>query len=112
MICEVIETEKELVPLTDKEEELVNQLLYKGLRSEVLCTKFNIDMTRDKISCLRDRQWLNDEVINYYMNMILERSQNSTMYPKCYVQNTFFYHKLVQQKGYDYNNVKRWTRKV
>ncbi len=31
---------------------------------EVLIDKFNIDMTRKKISCLKPKTWLNDEVMS------------------------------------------------
>ena len=37
----------------------------------VIIEKFSIDMTVKKLQCLRPRQWLNDEVINFYFHMLM-----------------------------------------
>jgi sentrin-specific protease 1 len=67
---------------------------------EVVIDKFNIDMTRAKIACLRPRTWLNDEVINFYMCMLKERDAAlCEKYPKrlhSHFFNSFFMHKLLQ----------------
>ena len=39
--------------------------------------------------------WLNDEVINFYMQLICERSEQHDNWPKVYAFNTFFYPKIV-----------------
>lgn len=82
---------------------------------EVLIDKFNIEMTRKNIACLRDRQWLNDEVINFYMAMLLERDERlSAGLPgrlTSHFFNSFFVAKLLEQDRYTYSNVRRWTKK-
>ena len=37
--------------------------------------------------------WLNDEVINFYMGMICERSKGPDL-PKVYAMSSFFYNKF------------------
>lgn len=53
--------------------------------------------------------WLNDEIINFYMNLICERSKTNDNWPNVYAFNTFFYPKIVSTGQ---ASVKRWTRKV
>lgn len=106
---ELVEEEKEILPLSQKEEELVDHALDQSANSnEVLAQKFNVEMTRKNLLCLNDRQWLNDEVINFYMNLLGERKTKL----KCHFFNTFFYAKLTQRDKYDYISVKRWTKNV
>lgn len=54
-------------------------------------------------------QWLNDEVINFYMELIAERSRLNDKLPKVHAMNTFFLKKL-QEQGY--SGVRRWTKKI
>jgi Ulp1 family protease len=82
---------------------------------EVLIDKFNIDMTRSKFACLRPGTWLNDEVINFYMAMLVERdarllAQDATRRPSFYF-NSFFVSKLLEGNKYNYAMVKRWTKR-
>jgi Ulp1 family protease len=35
--------------------------------------KFGIDMTNAKFRCLKPGEWLNDEIISFYMSMLNER---------------------------------------
>ena len=58
---------------------------------------------------LQSPNWLNDEIINFYYELLAERSAKNSNYPRLYVFNTFFYSK-VQANGYE--SVKRWTRRV
>ncbi|ORZ11035.1 hypothetical protein BCR41DRAFT_357393 [Lobosporangium transversale] len=60
------------------------------------------------IQTLRPGQWLNDEVINFYGNLIMARSKESTELPKVHVFSTFFY-KTLSENGYE--KVRRWTKK-
>lgn len=74
-------------------------------------TKFSISITRHDIHTLNWEPitWLNDEVINFYMELLGERSQLNENLPKVYGMNTFFLKRLVEV---GYSGVKRWTRKV
>lgn len=49
------------------------------------------------------------QIINFYMNLLMERSQKNVNYPKVYAFNTFFYPKLSKS---GYHSVRRWTKKV
>lgn len=48
------------------------------------------------------------QIINFYMNMLMERSKEKGM-PSVHAFNTFFFTKL---KTAGYQAVKRWTKKV
>lgn len=102
------------VPLTAEDEKKVHDCLYgSGSSSKVLVLheSSNIEISREKIRCLRPHGWLNDEVINLYLELLKERGiRESERSLKCHFFNTFFYKKLACGKtGYDYKSVKRWT---
>jgi sentrin-specific protease 1 len=71
---------------------------------------------------LQKGEWLNDEVINYYLNMLKERSFHpetfhtkphsktpSKTIPKTFAFSTFFY-ELLATRGY--SAVRRWTKRA
>ncbi|KAJ6803591.1 putative ubiquitin-like-specific protease 1B [Iris pallida] len=103
------------VPLTDEEEEEVSHALYVGSSDELLVTHkaSNIEITRRVIRCLDCGGWLNDEVINLYLELLKERERREpNRFLKCHFFNTFFYKKLISgMNGYDFNAVRRWTTK-
>jgi len=80
---------------------------------EVIVDNFGIPITRSKILCMRNGIWLNDEIINYCVSMLqLRDDQNPKHTLKSHLFNTFFMDKLLNDsKRYNYNNVKRWTKK-
>lgn len=101
-------------PLTNEEESEVNNLLNGSGHSKkiiVLHKPSNIEITKEKLWCLRPRGWLNDEVINLYLELLKERAEREPKrFLKCHFFNTFFYKKLASGKtGYDYQSVRRWT---
>ncbi|XP_077471983.1 sentrin-specific protease 5-like isoform X4 [Stigmatopora argus] len=61
-------------------------------------------LTLDDFSTLDQQNWLNDQVINTYGELIMDAAQH-----KVHFLNTFFHRKLVA-KGFD--GVKRWTKQV
>ena len=78
--------------------------------SEIIASRNNIDISKDKIQCLGDREWLNDEVINYYFDLLNELPTPKRGRPKTYLWNSFFWLKLSDDgKGYNYKSVQRWT---
>jgi sentrin-specific protease 1 len=81
---------------------------------QVIIEKFNVEITVEKAACLRDRTWLNDEVINFYFSLLQERNErlhgNGERVPKCVFLNSFFYTKL-SENGYNFDGVKRWTKR-
>lgn len=94
--------------LTEEEEKIV-ELALDGDDDEVLAEGFNMKVTRGDICRLRTPEWLNDEVINFYMNVVMDRNSKDPSLPKVFVFNTFFFPMLLD-KGYE--RVKKWTRKV
>lgn len=98
-------------PLSDDEESDVAHALKNMNRSEVLVMhdSSNIQITREMMRCLLPTAWLNDEVINLYLELLKEREKREPKkYLKCHFFNTFFYKKLYSPK-YDYKAVRRWT---
>eukprot|EP00158_Paraphelidium_tribonemae_P005817 Partr_v1_DN27541_c0_g1_i1_m30619 putative specific peptidase len=92
-------------PLTRDHLAVVKSVL--SVQSGVVASRFNIDLGPDDIRRLRDGQWLNDELINYYFNMIKERSELRGK--AIHTFSTFFYPSI---KDIGYSKVKRWTKKV
>ncbi|KAL7074754.1 hypothetical protein ACQ4LE_006116 [Meloidogyne hapla] len=78
-------------------------------QNEVFSSFDGVDITRKDLLTLYGTEWLNDEVINFYINLIVARSKVNGTLPRVYAFNTFFYKNLCQ-KGFA--GVKRWTRKV
>ncbi|KAL3173140.1 hypothetical protein MRX96_012280 [Rhipicephalus microplus] len=75
---------------------------------EVLASVFRLNISRADMLTLTDTQWFNDQVINFYMNLLMQRFQKEG-FPTVYAFNTFFYPKLVQG---GHAALKRWTRTV
>ncbi|CAK1602675.1 unnamed protein product [Parnassius mnemosyne] len=108
-LIEEVEPSVELPKLTLEQEKLVNRALGPGPAGQLLVEKFNLRIHRRDLQTLSGLNWLNDEVINFYMNLLMQRSEERPDLPKVYATNTFFYPKLMQsgQAG-----LRRWTRKV
>ncbi|XP_055712966.1 sentrin-specific protease 1-like isoform X2 [Phlebotomus papatasi] len=104
------EPEFVLPELTPQQINLVKTVTQRGLPTEVIVSKFNLNITRQDLCTLVGDAWLNDEVINFYMNLLTERSNKDDSHlPKVYAMNTFFAVRLLQA---GHAGVKRWTRKV
>ncbi|KAH0629023.1 hypothetical protein JD844_010766 [Phrynosoma platyrhinos] len=95
-----------LLPLEMDRE--IKNVLRSGNQDEVLSEAFRLTITRKDIQTLNNLNWLNDEIINFYMNMLMERSKQKG-FPTVHAFNTFFFTKL---KTAGYTAVKRWTKKV
>ncbi|KAG7377324.1 hypothetical protein PHYPSEUDO_011854 [Phytophthora pseudosyringae] len=95
--------------------EIVEDALHEGPMEEVLIQKYNVDITRRHLQCLLPMTWLNDEVINFYFQMMSDRDEalvNAGVLPKrSHFFNSFF-HTKVSENGYNFVNVRRWTRKI
>lgn len=106
------EEEEEAYPeLTEEHQGMIKRALYGGPRTDVVISKFNISITRNDLATLIGDSWLNDEVINFYMNLLMERSEQRADdgAPRVYAMNTFFIPKLLSA---GHSGLKRWTRKV
>lgn len=101
--------------LTPEERNKVQQVLRGPPDGTVVIDKFNVEMSRKNIACLRDGAWLNDEVINFYMSMLQERDdrlcQEQPGRKSSHFFNSFFLSKLLERDSYTFSNVRRWTKK-
>ncbi|PHJ16155.1 ulp1 protease c-terminal catalytic domain-containing protein, partial [Cystoisospora suis] len=115
------EEEEDRDEAAEEEEDLVaaRSIFENATRNTPLIDKFNIALTTNELDCLVGSNWLNDEVINFYMQMIQERNvkqraQGQDIW-KIFVFNTFFYAKLTgghaPDVNYDYQAVRRWTKR-
>ncbi|RUS74317.1 hypothetical protein EGW08_017926 [Elysia chlorotica] len=103
------EEEEETLPeLSNEMMDVVKAALRQGNPNDVLSDAFRLQLTRRDIATLAGLNWLNDEVINFYMNMLTERGEKEGQ-AKVYAFNTFFYPKIMSG---GHAAVKRWTKKV
>ena len=105
--------------LTDENKQRIKQIFSHQSNDDLLINKFNTDISYKKIHCLRSSTWLNDEIINFYMEMLAERDELLCSVPgtkrvKSHFFNSFFMERLLNgpyHEKYVYLNVKRWTKK-
>ncbi|OWK50258.1 Sentrin-specific protease 1, partial [Lonchura striata] len=100
--------DEEFPEITEEMEKEIKSLFRGGNQDEVLSEAFRLTITRKDIQTLNNLNWLNDEIINFYMNLLMERSKDKDL-PTVHAFNTFFFTKL---KTAGYQAVKRWTKKV
>ncbi|XP_012966645.1 sentrin-specific protease 1 isoform X1 [Mesocricetus auratus] len=105
---ELTNSEDEFPEITEEMEKEIKNVFRTGNQDEVLSEAFRLTITRKDIQTLNHLNWLNDEIINFYMNMLMERSKEKG-FPSVHAFNTFFFTKL---KTAGYQAVKRWTKKV
>ncbi|KAF4324401.1 hypothetical protein BBO99_00001644 [Phytophthora kernoviae] len=95
--------------------EEVEDALHEGPMEEILVNKYNVDITRHHLQCLLPGTWLNDEIINFYFQMMSDRDEelvkSGVLEKRSHFFNSFFYTK-VSEGGYNFINVRRWTRKI
>ncbi|XP_027041472.1 sentrin-specific protease 1-like [Pocillopora damicornis] len=105
---EVEEITDSFVPLTDEMERMVDAALAPGYSEDPLVEGFRVTLKRSDVATLSNLNWLNDEIINFFFNLIMERS-NQQGNVKVHAFNSFFYPKLIKS---GYASLKRWTKKV
>lgn len=101
--------EPALPKLTNDMVQEIRSALVPSPPNEILAEGFGLRITRKDLHTLSGLNWLNDEVINFYMNLLIARGAGSDKYPKVHAMNTFFYPKLLSG---GHSSLKRWTRKV
>uniref|UniRef100_A0A4W5QPX0 SUMO specific peptidase 2 n=1 Tax=Hucho hucho TaxID=62062 RepID=A0A4W5QPX0_9TELE len=75
----------------------------------VLSSAFKLCITQRDLASLQEGSWLNDEVINFYLSLVMTRSSSVGQGLKVYSFSTFFFPKL---HGGGHAAVKRWTKAV
>ncbi|XP_063196315.1 sentrin-specific protease 2-like [Chroicocephalus ridibundus] len=100
--------EEQVLDVTEAMEREVVAALGKGEPEEIMSSAFNLKVTREDVHTLRNGSWLNDEVINFYMGLVMERSKKAG-YPSVHAFSSLFYEKLASG---GYRTVRRLTRRV
>jgi sentrin-specific protease 1 len=102
------EEETELPEITPDMEEVIRRA-YRARDSEKLVQAYKIDICGKDVDTLKGLNWLNDEVINFYLQLIVTRgASEDNKYQKVFAFNTFFYSTY---KDNGYSRVRRWTKK-
>jgi Ulp1 family protease len=99
----------------DADQQVESLLLKKGIISKIARESVN----DSDLSRLLPHRWLNNEVINFYGEMILMRSESNLTadvctkrrIPNVHYFNTFFWPKL-KEEGYEKGRLANWTKKV
>jgi sentrin-specific protease 1 len=112
-------------PLTGNEQQIVKEAMYgMGPSNQVIAKSGADSVQRGSIQTLQPGQWLNDEVIHYFYEMLTKRDEemchNDSSRKRCHFFKSFFITKLLNEGNsnpdldgkYEYNNVKRWSKKV
>jgi len=105
-------------PITSSEEQVITETMGLSGRT-IIQTQFGINMTVRLLNCLTPGVWLNDEVINFWLAMVQQRTNKrarSDKYPlkhkaRVFIMNSFFWPRLYNNGVYTYKNVRRWTKK-
>jgi len=113
-------------PLTTEEQSVVNNAIRGiGPEGEILARQDADSVQRGSMQTLRRGQWINDEIINYFLkNCLAKRDEKlCAKQPgrkRSHFFNSFFVQTMFDEKNnndrlrgkYNYKNVKRWGKKV
>ncbi|KAL7890673.1 hypothetical protein AOLI_G00001490 [Acnodon oligacanthus] len=101
--------EEEFPRLTKEMQHEVSAALAQRDPNLVLSSAFKLRITQRDLATLQEGSWLNDEVINFYLNLVMARSEQEAGGIKVYCFSTFFFPKL---HGGGHAAVRRWTKAV
>ena len=96
--------------VTETEHNLIVPLLTGEDSSAILIDKFAIDMSITKFKNLAPGRWLNDEIINFYFEMLMEGCISNNM--RIHIFSSFFFTLLFKSGQYRFKDVQRWTKKI
>ncbi|XP_016304729.1 sentrin-specific protease 2-like isoform X2 [Sinocyclocheilus anshuiensis] len=110
LITDTVRCSEEKFPrLTKEMQQEVSAALAQTDPNLVLCSAFKLRITQRDLATLQEGSWLNDEVINFYMNLVMSRSEQEVGGRKVYCFSTFLFPKL--HIG-GHAAVRRWTKAV
>ncbi|XP_041118710.1 sentrin-specific protease 2-like [Polyodon spathula] len=104
--AKTVQVAEEFPPLTQEMEQAIHKAVGHRNPDEVLSSSFKLRITRRDLSTLTHHSWLNDEVINFYLNLLMARSEREGC-RRVYAFSTFFIPKL---RAGGYQAVRRWTK--
>jgi len=112
-------------PLTAAEDAVVDGYLSSAagaatneVINQIVRGSDTIPVTREGVLRLRPGKWLNDEVVNFFLELLKARSATNDELPQCHIFNTHFYRMLSGRNGngngcgYNYADVRRWMHEV
>ena len=104
---------------TSKEQPQISSHMHEKIVSvltgdqEAVVSDFKIHITKTDLYGLTGENWINDKVVEMYMQLIARRSMQRTyrnlQKPSIYCMSTYFFEKLIK-RGYD--ALHRWTKDV
>ncbi|XP_027015823.1 sentrin-specific protease 2 [Tachysurus fulvidraco] len=101
--------EEEFPRLTKEMQQEVSVALAHRDPDLILSSAFKLRITQRDLATLQEGCWLNDEVINFYLNLVMARTEQEACGRKVYCFSTFFFPKL---HGGGHEAVRRWTKAV
>jgi Ulp1 family protease len=108
---EIRRLEERLTPLTYVQQQQVLEALRPPHDENVLAFKFGIPLTRRLAKCLNPRLWLNDEVINFQMQLLQDYDKrlcaNIQSRTQSHFFNIFFMTNIFRGGSYKHKNVRR-----
>ena len=104
LIAEVMAT---LLELTAVMERVIDAALTCKSPEEIIVERSGITIKRIDMCTLNSHRFVNDQIINFYMQLIKERGKTQN-YPTVYAFSSFFYLRL---SGGGHAALKKWTRK-
>ncbi|CAF3354404.1 unnamed protein product [Rotaria sp. Silwood1] len=104
------------VPFTLNANDLIGKTV--GLNNNTI----RFDLSSEDLHCLNEGEYLNDNIIDFYLQYIYHEKLSEEDRKRTYLFNSFFYTRLTQKGNSDnsnisaaerrYNRVKRWLRDV
>lgn len=101
-------SEEDIPRLTKEMAAEVSGALAQSDPNRVLSAAFKLRITQRDLATLQEGSWFNDEVMNFYFSLIMERGSGEGQL-KVYSFSTFFFPKL---RAGGHAAVKRWTKAV
>lgn len=105
---EVTEEADSFVALSSDMEQMVDAALSPGNADDPIVEGFQVTLKRSDLATLSTLNWLNDEIMNFYFHLLVERSRREGNL-KIHAFNSFFYPKLIKS---GYKSLRRWTKKI
>ncbi|XP_075964592.1 sentrin-specific protease 2 isoform X1 [Anarhichas minor] len=111
-------SDEDIPRLTKEMAAEVSSALAQSDPNLVLSAAFKLRITQRDLATLQEGGWLNDEVINFYLSLVVERGSGEAAAAaglKIYSFSTFFFPKLRGGGGGQaggHTAVKRWTKAV
>ncbi|XP_015782962.1 sentrin-specific protease 2 [Tetranychus urticae] len=102
--------EDKFPPLSSDALQVIDDCLSKR-KEELIVEENGVEVRVKDLETLKGTCWLNDEIINFYFQLIQKRSTNNRDNGslKVYCFNTFFYKRLTEG---GHKALRRWTKKV